>query len=104
MDVTVANTILDQLGGANVLSAMLGARNFVAYRKGLMFSLPPGFARNSIRKVEIVLDPSDTYTIQFYKPTKGIPTDYEVVKRVDMIYADQLVEIFERETGLRVKL
>lgn len=102
-DLTVANEILRQMGGAGRLGAMLGAKNFVGGADSLSFQWPgkpgpiPGKRANAIN---ITLDPSDTYTITFYNVVKGVP---KVVETFHDIYADQLVELFEKFTGLYLR-
>jgi len=56
VDLTVANTILEQLGGRKFI-AMTGARNFVGDFSGLSFRLPGagGYCKDSINCVKIEL-------------------------------------------------
>lgn len=99
-DLTVAKTILQQLGG-NKFIAMTGAKNFVGDERSLSFMLPGNFAAKRIRGVRILLHPSDTYTVEFNKMSKGkivnVSTHY-------YIYDDQLQELFTRVTGLNTHL
>jgi hypothetical protein len=101
---TVANTILAQLGG-NRFRAMTGASNLVGSPDGrgqLSFRLPgKGFARNGINLVIITLETSDTYTVEF-KRIWG--TKIKKVNKYEDVYCDMLREIFEEETGLRTSL
>ena len=98
----IANTILEQLGGSK-FTAMTGARNFSAVRNGLLFAIPGGrgFAKSGINVIQIDLDPNDTYTVTFSRLRAGKRT--EISKHSD-IYAENLCELFERETGLRTSL
>lgn len=97
-DMTVAKTILAQLGG-NKFVVMTGTKNLVGSENSLAFK----FGRNSSKSnyVKIVLNGSDLYDITFYHVR-----NYEQVidKQYTDIFNDQLVEIFERYTGLRTKL
>lgn len=98
----VAKTILEQLGG-NKFRVMTGAKNFVGAPDSLRFSLPGGggFCLDGINKVVITLDPSDTYTVQFYRLRGAKAT---LIKEVKDVYCDYLVACFERATGLRTSL
>lgn len=90
----IAKTIRQQLGGHR-LSVMTGAKSFVAIERGLQFRI--GRNAKRVNVVRIVLDPSDTYTVSFLWVTRnGAQTRYEAKD----IYAEQLRELFERETGM----
>ncbi len=94
----IATTIINQLGG-NKFRAMTGANNFVATKSGVQFKF------KGSRKVNccvITLDPSDTYTVEFWKIKRNC--DFDMIESSDMIYADMLPRIFESETGLRTSL
>jgi hypothetical protein len=82
----VAHTILAQLGGRR-FCAMTGAKQFVGSETSLMFTLPgtPGFVLHNIRKVRITLDPSDTYTMTFFRLQKGY---YAAIEARDQLYAE----------------
>lgn len=98
----VPEEILRQLGG-NRFVAMTGASSFAGSKDALSFKLRTGAA--GIRGVRIVLDPSDTYNVAFYKWTmKGGVKHFGIVKQVDGVYADQLREVFTRATGLETSL
>lgn len=97
----VAKIILEQLGG-NKFIAMTGAKNFINLGNGLSFKLPgAGFTKNGINFVKIILDPSDTYNIEFGR-TRG--TTYKVINTTNDIYFDVLQEVFTRYTGLETHL
>src|ERR1039458_2411264 len=101
LDIQVAQTILNQLGGAQ-FAALTGARNFVSGADFLQFSLPSG-AKSHINKVRITLDPSDTYTVEFFNLNLRAGLCSLVSERSD-IYCDNLQDLFESETGLYVTL
>jgi hypothetical protein len=96
----VAATIIEQLSGTvGRLVAMTGARDLLDLGNGIAFKLPRGMGPH--RYIEIVLEPSDTYTVQFCKIVKY----RKVVNReVGDVYADNLRELFEAETGLAMAL
>jgi len=91
----IATTILEQLGGSKFL-AMTGARQLVYDTRELAFKLP-GFAKDGINYVKVVLNADDTYSVIFMK-YRGLKVTN--VKTVDMIYADMLRDVFKSVTGL----
>ena len=107
---TIANTILHQLGG-NRFITFTGSKNFLDTGNGLRMSL----ARNGSKanRLEITLDWDDTYTMRFYRFTKGgLRVDHKKgtakfvddkvteVKTYTGIYCDQLEELFTETTKL----
>ena len=101
-DMTVAKTILAQLGG-NRFVAMTGARNLGGTEDSLSFRLPGsgGFCKNGINCVRIVLNSMDLYDVTYMR-IRG--TKVTVVEEVNGLYADMLRENFERVTGLATSL
>ena len=101
-DMTVAKTILEQLGG-NKFAVMTGAKNFMSCGDGLSFKLPGGggFCKDGINYVSITLTPADEYDVVFGKTRKF---KYTEIKKVEGIYFDQLQEVFTRATGLATRL
>ncbi len=95
-DLEVAKTIIQQLGGASKLKAMIGAKNFSADGNMVCFQFP---RCNSFRAVRITLNAMDTYDIQFLGGN-----DFRVLKEFNGIYNDMLINIFEDTTGLRLSL
>lgn len=93
---TVANIILDQLGGRRFIG-MTGAKNFGDVGNGLAFQIPANLTKHRINAVKIILDPSDTYTVKFMRMTSR---ELKTISEHSMIYCDQLEDLFERETGL----
>lgn len=90
----VSDTIVAQMGGFGRLKAMLGAK---------VFELPNGIGikwpnkeRSRGNYVEIRLEPSDTYTMEFFNLSGS---NKKSVKKYEDIYFDSLVEVFERQTG-----
>ena len=97
-DLTVANTILAQLGG-NRFARMTGAKQFVGSDKALVFQLPgnPGYVKDGINLVKIELTPLDEYNMIFYRERSGKLTEKA---KVEGVYCDQLQELFTEYTGL----
>lgn len=97
-DMTIAQTILNQMGGSGKLVAMLGARNFSTEGNDLRFRFRGSRKSNYVK---ITLNSMDLYDIEFGKIRK-----YELIPGESFfdVYADQLIEIFESVTGLRTSL
>ena len=111
-DQQVAQTILQQMGGSGRITTMIGAKNFVSYPDerdseygeglgGVSFKFPKAGGTNKPNYVKIILDPDDTYTMTF-GATRG--TTFKVINEVKGVYNDQLIPIFESESGLALKL
>lgn len=100
MDKTVAVEILKQLGG-NRFIIMTGASNFGSMDNGLVFKLPSFRSRLGINYVKIVLNAMDTHDVTFYK-VRGLKMTQ--ISSFEGIYNDNLVMLFEGETGLRTSL
>ena len=96
----VANTILHQLGGHRFI-AMTGAKNFSSADRGLSFSLSSTSTKNKCNFVNVELLPNDSYTIEFGKLVKF---QYKQLTSFSGVYFDNLVRLFESETGLYTKL
>ena len=98
---SIANTILEQLGG-RMFTMMTGARDLLSTgdtAKGpgsLRFRVPIGKGKSRI--VDIQLTHLDVYTVSFYTYQGKLLSQHED------IYEDRLRWLFERETGLRTSL
>jgi hypothetical protein len=102
-DLTVANTILNQLGG-NRFRVMTGAKNLVGDNNTLRFTLPRGFAQNKVNCVQVKLDVTDTYTITFYNIKRSPSHEVKVIREFSDVYADSLQTVFTEITGLSTRL
>lgn len=110
---TVANTILNQLGG-NKFLAMTGAKYLLDLGDGLRFNLPKNGSKAN--KVQITLNANDLYDVQFIKYTpykfritkdgqfKETKEKVEIIKEFNDIWCDMLVEIFEQTTKMYTRL
>ena len=79
---------------------MTGAKDFGIGKDGLTMKI--GRNSKSISHVRIDLDRGrDLYNMEFIRVRKS---KIKVVKKLKGIYADQLGEIFEKYTGLYVRL
>lgn len=102
-DMTVANTILAQLGG-NRFIAMTGACSFSGSADELTFRLP---TRGKMRAVKIKLEPSDTYTFRVVESRGSMAKgNFEIVEtsKAEDVYCDMLEEVFTEATGLYTSL
>jgi hypothetical protein len=91
----IGQTILDQLGGAMTVKRMLGGK-FAFTPKGVNIQWPSRH-RSKGNWVEITLNPRDLYDVEFFNfsMSKG----KKPVKAYHDVYADQLVDVFEKQTG-----
>lgn len=96
----IAQTILDQMGGPQRLRVMLGARGFVAHERGVSFQWP-NRQRSRGNALRITLRGDDTYRLEFLNTTART---CKVVRTVEGLYCDELIDVFERQTGLAVRL
>ena len=94
-DVRIAQTILAQLNG-RIFKMFTGCHTFLAIENGLVFLLDTEefLFEDQLDKVEIVLNPCDTYTMTFFNEVG------ETVKEFNGVYCDQLQPIFTQVTGL----
>lgn len=98
---TIAKTTLAQLGGGKFI-AMTGAKNFIRGNDGsLHFQLPARFATNGATRVKVMLDPTDTYTMEFFRVRK---MEAVTISRHEGLYCDMLQDVFTSETGLDTHL
>lgn len=92
----IAKTIHSQLGG-NKFSVMTGAKLSVI-NKGLQIRLTLGKAKI----VTVVLDEGmDLYEVKFFSLRKG---ETKLLSSFEQVYCDELVDIFETNTGLYTHL
>ena len=103
-NVEIATTIANQMGGTRRLSMMAGAKNFAADGPALQFKFG---AQRRFNFCKVTLRSDDTYTMEISKVSfvrkEGVHK-FTNVKTFDGVYCDQLVEIFERTTGLYLSL
>lgn len=95
-DKEIAGTILKQLGGAYRLMSFTGANNFIAEKNGVSFRIK----NKKVNYVKITLNSMDTYDIIF---GRIYGANFSIVKELNGIYNDQLIEVFERNTGMYLR-
>src|SRR5678816_4780398 len=90
-DLTVANTIAQQIG--HLAFVMMGTKHKLGGADFLSFDIRgcPDFG-----KIQVTLEQSDTYKVEFFKFRQFKRVNYKVV---DMIYADGLHQCIEANTG-----
>jgi hypothetical protein len=98
--------ILRQLGG-NRFIAMTGAKNFVYGGRTLSFQI--GRNPKGINLVHVTLEPSDLFTVEFFRvrgggARTGYRTSRTRVAAAEHVDSENLAAAFERETGLRTSL
>ena len=89
------------LGGKANLQTMIGAHGFTVDEKGTLTFQFKGSRKANVAQFR--LDADDTYTIKFmhYNRRTCLITDKG---EMNGLYFDQLVEVFERFTGLYLSL
>ena len=96
----VAETILRQMGGAGTLTVMIGAHTFVGSENSLTFKWKAR-AKGGANTLQVTLDPSDTYTMEFFRYRSG---EAKPLQSFEGVYAEDLRRIFESTTGLYIRL
>ena len=98
-DMTVAKTILEQLGG-NKFRVMTGAKHFGATEDSLSMRI----GRNSSNSIylKIRLNSIDTYDMKFCKLTRKF--EEKSVTEYNNIYNDMLTDQFTAHTGMYTSL
>lgn len=91
-DMRIAHTIQKQIGAKTLF--MLGAKNLAGGENYLSFRIR---GSKKVNYVKISLNTNDLYTMEFGK-VWGLK--YTKKTELENIYADQMHEMIERETGL----
>jgi hypothetical protein len=92
----ISDTIVQQMGGFGRIKAMLGAK-VMELSGGMGIGIRwPNKERSRGNYVEIRLEPSDTYTMEFFSVSGS---SKKSVKKYEDVYFDSLVDIFEKQTG-----
>lgn len=109
-DLTVAHTILEQLGGRQFL-ALTGCKNLVGGDRSLSMRLSKN--KSKANRMTVTLEPDDTYTVEFVHETmprldkatfEYVDGKREVKLLREGVYCDMLQDLFEEATGLYVTL
>lgn len=100
---TIARTILEQLGGLNRLTVMIGVKHAVARPDGVGIRFKAR-ANKRINHIEITLDPSDTYTVEFWFIPRILTAEPVAIASYTDVNAENLRQVIEFKTGLRLNL
>ena len=90
---SIAEVILQQIGGMNRVVAMTGAYNFVAGSNYLAFKIK----NRRANYIKITLNGKDLYDIEI---GRIFGSKYNVVKSYKDVYFDQLIPLLEEGTGM----
>ena len=94
------NTLLQQLGGRKFM-AMTGAKDLSFSKDESSLSMKIGKNSSGINHLKIILEPDDTYTMDFGRIRK---LEYKVVRSVKGVYAEALQDVFTEITGMYTSL
>jgi hypothetical protein len=89
----VAEIIAQQMGGTGRLRAMTGAYNFGTSGKDLVFKIK----NRTVNYIKVTLNGRDLYDMEFGRVRAG---KYTIVKEYKDVYFDQLIQLFEKTTGM----
>ena len=96
-----AETIFQQFGGQQKLKFFVGANTFTYHNRPEVEQVDAGFKFKMCRTANLVKVTyhrcPDVYTVKFFKLGKA---SIKEVSKFENIYFDQLIELFEKETGL----
>lgn len=107
---TIAETILSQLGGNRFL-AMTGAKYLLDIGDGLSMTIPRNVSKAN--RLKITLNALDLYDVEFTRYTpyrfnrktlKETPEKWETIKEYKNVFGDQLQELFTAVTGMYTHL
>ena len=95
----VAQTIVNQLGGIGKLKAFTGAYSFATTKgnTGVTFRIK----NRKVNAITIVLNGKDLYDIKFMR-VRGV--NIKLIKEYNDIYFNQLIPLFEENTGIYLTL
>jgi len=93
----IAQTILSQMGGRRRLEAFTGAYNFAVGDGSVMFRIK----NRKVNVVKVKLNGKDLYDVTFGRISG---TNYKVVEESNDVYAEDLIDFFERETGMYLRM
>jgi hypothetical protein len=93
----ITETIVQQLGGLALLRLMLGTRQVTFNDRGIRFDI---HGCSKINCVQIDYDAGmDLYKMKFFH-VSGRKASLNLIAEYDDVYADQLCDMIESETGL----
>lgn len=101
MDKEQAATIFNQLGGINRLVVMVGAHHYGYSAKDNQIHFMFKMCRKA-NTLYVKLNADDTYTMEFARV--GLRIGIKTVETFEQVYAEDLVPIFKRFTGLELTI
>lgn len=97
-----ADTVLEQLGGRQALDIMLGIKSLGVLESTKTLTIKfKAAGREGVNTIVIRLDPSDTYTLQFWK-CRGLQT--KLLMKCSDVFAEDLISTCEEVTGLAFRI
>lgn len=96
-----AAIIFEQLGGINRLVRMVGAHNYGYSAKDNQIYFMYKMCRKA-NTLYVTLNGDDTYTMRFARV--GLRVGIKIVETFEQVYAEDLVPIFKRFTGLELTI
>ena len=97
-----ADIVLEQLGGRQTLNTMLGIKSLGVLESTKTLTIKFRAAgREGVNTIVIRLDPSDTYTLQFWK-CRGLQT--KLLMECSDVFAEDLISTCEGVTGLAFRI
>jgi len=93
---SIATTIRDQIGRPALF--MLGAKNLMAHQSSLSFRIR---GSSKVNYVKVTLNGNDLYDMEFGKVWGH---NYTIKAEAKDVYADQLHDLIETNTGLYTRL
>lgn len=97
----IANTTLQQIGGAGKISAMIGANRIAFNSEGTLTFHFKGSRKMNFIKIK--LNSSDLYEVEFYKYSPRKNELKEITTKTD-VFSENLKSIIETETDLYLSL
>ena len=102
MNTNFADIVLEQLGGRQTLNTMPGIKSLVASEATETLTIKfNALGREGVNTIVIRLDPSDTYTLQFWK-CRGLQT--KLLMECSDVFAEDLIATCEEVTGLAFRI
>jgi hypothetical protein len=95
----VANEIARQIGSRAMM--MIGGKMLLGDVNTLQFDV--GRNGNGVTRIRVTVDPTDTYTVEFFKIGRG-GHKVTVLATESMVYGDQLRRVIEVHTGMYTSL
>lgn len=99
-DMSVATEIARQIGSRAFM--MMGTKGDKFGDKDALVFKVRGSKR--VNKIRVRLDPSDTYTVTFWKLGPAPYFEVDVVEEMEGVYFDMLHDVISRVTGLTLRL